>query len=82
VDGRSVFAEVMSEAGRLGLRPLERIALIIAVALVVVMGKRGLAVLSRLELKPQIVADENGPQPPGVELELGEPGGGPTGGMG
>lgn len=68
MDGRTIFARVMAEAAKLGLTRLERIAIILALALIAVMGEAGWSVLKRLKLEPQTVADENGPQPQGVPL--------------
>jgi hypothetical protein len=85
MDGRSLLAQVIREAGRLGLSSWERLALILIVALLLVMGQRGLDALKRLTLEQQVIVDENGPQPPGDGTEFGDPtnpGGGPDGGMG
>jgi hypothetical protein len=66
-----LLREVFAEASRLGLRPWERLVLILAAALFLVMGKRVGEVVAaairnaKLEPAPE-PADENGPQPPGV----------------
>lgn len=82
MDSRRLFAEVMAEAGKLGLTRWERLLLIVAVALLIVTGRRGFEALKNIKIEPQIVVDENGPQPDGTALPTGEPGGGDTGGMG
>lgn len=84
MDGRSLLAQVIREAGRLGLSSWERLALILIVALLLVLGKRGLDALSRLTLEPQQLVDEGGVVQPSTQ-EFGDPqnpGGGPEGGMG
>jgi hypothetical protein len=65
-----LLREVFAEAGRLGLRPWERLVLVLAAALFLVMGKRVgevvAAAIRNAKLEPAPVSDENGPQPPGV----------------
>lgn len=86
MDARRIFAAVMDEAGRLGLKPWERLALILAVALLLVMGKEARRVLVNVKFEPQddpdhrdrpasVTTDSNGtPLTPGP-ID-------PTGGMG
>lgn len=68
MDGRRLIAEVFKEAGRLGLSRLERLALVLAVAVLIVLGRQGIAALKTLSLEPQ--ADpEAGPPSPVVDGE-------------
>jgi hypothetical protein len=68
MDPRSLFAKVMAEAGRLGLVWWERLVLILAVALLLVMGREARDVLRNLKLEPQEPADEGGAMPPGQQF--------------
>jgi hypothetical protein len=83
------FRAVLDVASRLGLRWYERVALILAAALLVYAGREAVEAVRAIEWKVEpspaplsdggIAADRE--IPPAVLTE-GEPGGGETGGMG
>jgi hypothetical protein len=69
MNARRIFAEVIREAGRLGLAPWERLVLILAVALLIVMGREAREVLRNVKLEPQEPVDEGGKTLPGQPLD-------------
>ncbi len=71
VDGRSLLAQVIREASRLGLTPWERLALILVVALLLVLGRRGIEAVRGLALEPALPPEE----PQGIPLAQGPDGG-------
>ena len=75
MDARSTFAAVMDEAGRLGLAWWERIAVILAAALLLVMGKQAREVLRRVKVEPWDVVggDVNVPTGEPTDYSGGEP---------
>jgi hypothetical protein len=71
VTSRSLLAAVIREASALGLTPVERIALILAVAFLLVLGKEGVEAARRLatvsEQEPTRENDGGGPSTPDAE---------------
>lgn len=84
MDERGIFARVMAEAGRLGLAWWERVALILAAALVIVMGQEARRVLREIPITPQPLDPERDPSLPDAQSNLttdpDNPGGGSGGG--
>jgi hypothetical protein len=78
------LAEVIRIAGELGLTSWERLALILALAillaLVKIHGAKILELIKNIKVEPQEPKDENGSQPPGEPLPTGPID--PTGGSG
>ena len=74
MDARATFAAVMDEAGRLGLAWWERIAVILAVALLLVMGKEARNVLRRVKVEPwDVVGGDPTITPPGANVDTTPP---------
>lgn len=53
MDGKALLADVLKAAGRLGLAPWERLVLVLALALLWVLGERGIQALREVVLVPQ-----------------------------
>jgi hypothetical protein len=74
VTSRSLLAAVIREASALGLTPVERVALIIAVAFLLVLGKAGVAAAWRLvevgEPEPTRENDGGGPPLPDATWDV------------
>lgn len=52
MDRRSLLAQVIAEASRLGLMPWERLVLILVCAFLLVLGQRGIAAVKGLSFPP------------------------------
>jgi hypothetical protein len=65
-DGRSLLAQVIREAGRLGLAPWERLVLIVVVAFLLVLGRRGFDAVRALAIvsPPEPTRENDGGGPP------------------
>lgn len=68
MDARRLIADVLKEAARLGLSSWERLVLVLALALLLVMGRRGIDAIRAVELEPQEPRDEGGALPPGTSF--------------
>lgn len=82
MDGHALFREVIAEAAKLGLAWWERLALILATALFLVMGRRAWSVLRNLtppepfpgmDASPPMDMPEGGIPIPPKEWKDGEP---------